>query len=246
MAAFHMRSNVWMSIFEKSLRVKALAALLLLSGSLAAFASQEIGWERLVPATEPALKQEVDELQREVQLLAGEDEKNYFRIDEEMMLRRQIEVGLIQEERLMAMDKAMLADSPSRAHPEMKALWDRVDAVRKRLAAQDGKVDGSLDGMAVRMPGYVLPLELTGGEVREFLLVPFVGACIHVPPPPPNQMVFVAADRPFVSEGLYEPVWVEGVLSARGGSHSLSLVDGSSTVATGYSMRATKVTRHER
>ena len=48
-----------------------------------------------------------------------------------------------------------------------------------------------LDGQTVRIPGYLLPLELIGDRVNEFLLVPYVGACIHVPPPPLNQIVSV-------------------------------------------------------
>ena len=50
-----------------------------------------------------------------------------------------------------------------------------------RTAAQ---VNPLLDGLTVRLPGYVLPLEITGRKVTEFLLVPWVGACIHTPPPP--------------------------------------------------------------
>ncbi len=66
------------------------------------------------------------------------------------------------------------------------------------------------DGKTVRLPGYMVPFDFEGTEVREFLLVPYVGACIHVPPPPPNQLVFVTSKNPVPSEGLFEPVWVEG------------------------------------
>ena len=66
-----------------------------------------------------------------------------------------------------------------------------------------------------RVPGYMVPLEDTLNEVTEFLLVPYPGACIHVPPPPPNQLVHVTMDsgkttsvRPF-----WEPVWVQGIVT---------------------------------
>jgi hypothetical protein len=51
---------------------------------------------------------------------------------------------------------------------------------------------GALDGTKVRIPGYIVPLEADDqGRLTEFFLVPFLGACIHVPPPPPNQIVYV-------------------------------------------------------
>ena len=102
-------------------------------------------------------------------------------------------------------------------------------------------VDPALDGTQVRIPGYVLPLEYEGTSVKEFLLVPYVGACIHVPPPPPNQMVFVTARASFEAEGLFAPVWVEGTLSTGGGAYDLTLVDGTARVDAGYALVATEV-----
>lgn len=73
-----------------------------------------------------------------------------------------------------------------------------------------------LDGMLIRIPGFVVPLEGDGVKVSEFLLVPYYGACIHVPPPPANQTVFVtvpAADA--VIREAFDTVWVTGRLSAK-------------------------------
>ncbi|ADM10427.1 lipoprotein, putative [Parvularcula bermudensis HTCC2503] len=72
----------------------------------------------------------------------------------------------------------------------------------------------SLDGEYIRMPGFMLPLDYTEeGMVTAFLLVPYYGACIHVPPPPPNQIVFVKTEAsPVRSKGLWDPVWVTGTL----------------------------------
>jgi hypothetical protein len=60
----------------------------------------------------------------------------------------------------------------------------------KRKEIQTAIVE-DLNGRIVRMPGYLLPLDVIGAKVTEFLLVPYIGACIHVPPPPPNQIVYV-------------------------------------------------------
>ena len=69
-----------------------------------------------------------------------------------------------------------------------------------------------LAGKRVHIGGYVVPLNFDATRVKEFLLVPFVGACIHVPPPPANQIVYVKADKGFDVSGMFEPVWVTGTL----------------------------------
>ena len=72
------------------------------------------------------------------------------------------------------------------------------------------KLNSALHGAYVRIPGFIIPLELGSDGVTEFVLVPYVGACIHTPPPPPNQLVLVRAIDPWPSERLWDPVWVEG------------------------------------
>ena len=67
-----------------------------------------------------------------------------------------------------------------------------------------------LDGKRVQIGGYIVPLDFEATKIKEFLLVPFVGACIHVPPPPSNQVIHVAAERPFQIRDLFDPVWVTG------------------------------------
>lgn len=71
-----------------------------------------------------------------------------------------------------------------------------------------------LDGLRVRMPGYVVPLDFDAKETyREFLLVPYQGACIHTPPPPPNQIVYVTSAKGVKIPDIWGAYWVEGVLS---------------------------------
>jgi hypothetical protein len=74
----------------------------------------------------------------------------------------------------------------------------------------------SLNGKYVKLPGYIVPLESdSGGELSEFLLVPYFGACIHVPPPPPNQIVYVKLKKPFNLKSMADPYWVTGVISTK-------------------------------
>ena len=74
------------------------------------------------------------------------------------------------------------------------------------------KLNEALDGALIRMPGFIIPLELGAEGVTSFLLVPYVGACIHTPPPPPNQLVIVSSKVPWPSDQLWDPVWVTGVM----------------------------------
>lgn len=74
------------------------------------------------------------------------------------------------------------------------------------------KVNKTLNGARIKMPGFIIPIEMSTKGVTEFLLVPYVGACIHTPPPPPNQLVIVKSERPWPSDQLWDPVWVTGVM----------------------------------
>lgn len=66
------------------------------------------------------------------------------------------------------------------------------------------------DGEEVRLPGYVVPLEVAAGGLVEFLLVPYFGVCVHIPPPPANQMVRVVSTRPVKGFGMMSAAWVRG------------------------------------
>lgn len=71
-----------------------------------------------------------------------------------------------------------------------------------------------LDGQLVRLPGYVVPLDGTEqGRYTEFLFVPYMGACIHSPPPPPNQIILVRAPEGQAITDIWIPYYVEGTLS---------------------------------
>jgi hypothetical protein len=89
----------------------------------------------------------------------------------------------------------------------------------------------------VRLPGSVLPLEFDGSEVRGFLLVPYVGACIHVPPPPANQIVYVTSEDSVPVGGMFEPVWVTGLFHTAAIANELADI--------GYQIEAVRVEPYE-
>ncbi|MBO6697145.1 MAG: DUF3299 domain-containing protein [Henriciella sp.] len=95
-----------------------------------------------------------------------------------------------------------------------------------------------LIGETVRLPGFVLPLDAQiAGEVTEFLFVPYVGACVHMPPPPPNQIVYVLADRPIMIERNWEPIWAIGLLTSDQTHSGLG--------STAYTLELTEVESYE-
>ena len=136
-----------------------------------------------------------------------------------------------------------LYEEVDEAMPAIRETGIDIDEVLERRKRARTAVVEELDGKRVRMPGYLLPLELDGTRVTEFFLVPYVGACIHVPPPPPNQIVHVklAENESYQSRELFEPVWVTGVMSTTSTVQELYLVDGSADISTGYSITANRV-----
>jgi uncharacterized protein len=105
-------------------------------------------------------------------------------------------------------------------------------------AGHHAGVVAELDGKRVRIGGYVVPLDFDATTVKEFLLVPYVGACIHVPPPPPNQIIYVKTEKGFEIGGTFDPVYVTGTIKTA--SQYTGLAE------TGYSIDAEKVeTRSE-
>jgi hypothetical protein len=90
-----------------------------------------------------------------------------------------------------------------------------------------------LDGQRVRIGGYVVALDFDATKIKEFLLVPFVGACIHVPPPPPNQIIYVKAAEGFEVNGQFNAAYITGTLKTARQFTDLA--------ATGYAMEAEKI-----
>ena len=92
------------------------------------------------------------------------------------------------------------------------------------------KLNPALADAYIKMPGFIIPIDISGDGVTSFILVPYVGACIHVPPPPPNQLVFVTTKVPWPSERLWEAVWVTGTMQNK--------VQYTEVADTGYELEA--------
>jgi hypothetical protein len=93
----------------------------------------------------------------------------------------------------------------------------------------------------IQLAGYALPVDRDGDLVYQFLLVPWTGACSHMPTPPPNQIVLVTPAHPYKMKEAYEPVAVTGVLQPGMEKSQLFILDGVSIVQSGYTVRKADV-----
>ena len=106
---------------------------------------------------------------------------------------------------LKALNLDTLKDNDPKAEEalkKMRKMWDNAP------------INPLILGQSVRLPGYVVPLEDLAAGIKEFLLVPYFGACVHSPPPPANQIVHVLLDKPAKNLRLMDVVWVNGPMSA--------------------------------
>ena len=92
---------------------------------------------------------------------------------------------------------------------------------------------------------YLLPLRFNEDrEVIDFLLVPVVGACVHLPPPPPNQLVCVRTEKGFAGT-LFQAITVTGTITVEQGEERVFIVDGTASVSFGYNLRVSAVRAYD-
>lgn len=124
---------------------------------------------------------------------------------------------------------------------DLSKMSDTLSAESAPAAKQDmpnAPVVKALDGQNIRLPGYIVPLEVSEeGRTTDFLLVPYFGACIHVPPPPSNQIVHVKSEVGVKLDELYQPYWIEGAMQVKPSSSELA--------DAGYQMEADKIYLYE-
>ncbi|MGB1402372.1 MAG: DUF3299 domain-containing protein [Porticoccaceae bacterium] len=86
---------------------------------------------------------------------------------------------------------------------------------RYQQALVSTNIRPEMDGKAIRIPGFIVPLEFNSEQtITEFFLVPYFGACLHMPPPAPNQIIYVKHPEGMQLNALYDPFWITGVLRA--------------------------------
>lgn len=97
---------------------------------------------------------------------------------------------------------------------QIQAAIAQASDSRYQQALSSTRIRPEFNNKAIRIPGFIVPLSFgENNSITEFFVVPFFGACIHVPPPPPNQIIFGKYPPGFKLDALYDPFWIEGTLS---------------------------------
>lgn len=105
-------------------------------------------------------------------------------------------------------------------------------------ALKSTNVNEQFDQQNIRLPGFVVPVEYNDDQViTEFFLVPYFGACIHVPPPPPNQIIYVKYPQGLELSALYDPFWIEGQMKTELVENNIAL--------SAYSIDASNIKPYE-
>ncbi len=212
----------------RRMRLPALAVGLSLIFSGVVSAAETLRWEDLAPPFDEAMDP-----------FRGLDEDQQAALYEFALAPELTETEKLDPELQTYRDEAR--KTLESAGLDIKALLARVERYEQYVKIWNDTLLDDLDGREIRMPGYALPLEFEGTTVTEFLLVPYVGACIHTPPPPPNQIVHVRAGAGFESDGPFMPVWVTGRIATGRQSVNLSFIDGAADVAVGYRIEAAAI-----
>lgn len=222
------------------LRCIALILAVLSLGSSAAFGAgvTQLKWEMLVPPTEP-LSFSPDELPYEQQVAL----KDVFywkghpsgELSEEFALQRE------EAKKKVDADREKLA----KQGVDLDALYDRYVAWATEIERRGTLTETKHDGERVSIAGYLLPLDFDPAGTTEFLLVPYFGACIHEPPPPPNQVIYIKSSAPYAPKAVFDAVMVTGTMRVQSEKKELSFVDGSDGVASGYLLEGESIEPYE-
>jgi hypothetical protein len=116
--------------------------------------------------------------------------------------------------------------------PKTALLMDEL-----QQALQSAPVVPEMNGKMVRIPGFVVPVEGEDQKIYKFFLVPYFGACIHVPPPPSNQIIYAHYEPGVKVESLYDAIWITGKLKTETFSHELA--------SSGYTIEVFRIEPYE-
>ena len=155
-----------------------------------------------------------------------------------LSLERQIQLEALQEMVPTSLEWWELMPADYVPEPQAYLFAVGPDADEMTSALEETPVVEAFDGQEISIPGYVVPLAGDETMITEFLLVPYFGACIHTPPPPANQIVYVKPKYPLLQEDSWDPVTVVGTLSVQGQTSDFG--------AASYAMNGALLTPFER
>jgi len=193
-------------------------------------APKVLGWRDLVPKLEP-LKNPLSNLEIKLR----------FDIQYLASIRYWVKIGQISKVDAVFEEGVELQHKFKTNNVDYEPLVTQYNAYLDEIERRNKLVVEALDGQLIKLPGYALPLETSATAVTEFLLVPSIGACIHTPAPPPNQMVFVKLNQSYQAKRLYDPVWITGRIKLEQKKKAVVYNDGESGVESSYTLMGVRV-----
>ncbi len=196
-----------------------LASLLVFAASNVS--ADQLSWDQLLPVNVPKIEDPfatlTDEQRFELVSLAK------YRLSENLNEdQRQIMAGIEQRLEVDGLDVEWLFSK-----------GEEIANYRRQLASLPNE---TLKEETYEIPGFVTPVEFSDDVVTKFFLVPTVGACIHTPPPPANQIVLVSYPKGLKLNSLNDPIWVKGDLKIKKAKADVIYSDGATDVETIYQM----------
>ena len=232
------RRKGWLGRSTSILLAFGLALTLVLALALPspAQAAQELTWPDLLPPRAEAVADPFAEMTPEQLADLARAEYLQWWLEDNAENQGEADGGAIDPE-VQRQKLAVLEQKLTDQGLDVDYLLEQVNLERDRRQSQQGLTNARLEGETIRLPGYALPLDPNNPkELQAFLLVPYVGACIHVPAPPPNQIIFVEAPQGIENPGTFSPVKITGALRQEQRTYDLFRVDGSQPVEVGYSL----------
>lgn len=198
----------------------------------------QLQWEMLVPPMEPLanspdqLPLEQQEALRSMLYWKGHPSGD---LEGELALQREEAKKTVNTKR----------ENLARKGVDLDALYVKYVAWATEVERRGTLTEQKYDGKRVAITGYLLPLDFDPAGTTEFLLVPYFGACIHEPPPPPNQVIYLKSSAPYTPAALFEGVILTGTMRVQSEKKELSFVDGSDKVASGYRLESESIVPYQ-
>lgn len=86
-------------------------------------------------------------------------------------------------------------------------------------------------GKEITIKGFMMPLDYDSKTVVEFLFMPYVPSCMHVPPPPANQLVLVKMKKGISVQPSFFPIELTGKIT----------LDANKDLESSYKMEGLKI-----
>lgn len=184
------------------------------------------GCEQAAQTTQTESEQEQNSTPEAAQVVSAEQTKNpqqqtakansdskYTEIEWiELIPADDLEALMNPPEYLMQVEDGSLEDQISSTMKNAVTSNSNSDDIYEQ-ALISTRIIESMNDKDIRIPGFVVPVDFDDQQkITSFFLVPFFGACIHEPPPPPNQIIYVEVEEGFEHSSIYDPVWVSGNL----------------------------------